>query len=89
MSSPIRSHTNSDVAHARIEDLYFGFDAGNVSLAGSGQSEPVVLVFLEVEVFTPFDQVVHFVFELVFIELLELFVVERVIIQLFQLLFEL
>jgi hypothetical protein len=89
MTSAVRSQTNRNITHPRIENLHFRFETGHFSPAGSRQSEPIVLVLFEVEIFTPLNQIVHFGFELVFGEFLELLVIEGVIVELFQLLFEL
>jgi len=80
MTSSVGSQANRNVTEGRIENLHFGFDTGHLSRAGSRQSEPIVLVLFEIEIFTPLNQIVHFVFKLVFGKVLELHIIERVIV---------
>ena len=49
---------------------------------------PVLAIFVKVEVFTPFDQVVHLVIKLLIVYLSELVVIKGVLIERFQLLLE-
>jgi hypothetical protein len=65
------------------------FLEGEVVLGRSSQSCPVLHVFIVVEVLTPLDKAVNVLFELLVINLHELLVVERILIQRFKLFLEL
>ena len=88
MTSSFGGKANGNITKSGIIDLYLRINARNICLVTRGQGEPVVLIFLKVEIFTPLDQIVNFIFELIFIQLLEFIVIERIIIKLLELLLE-
>ena len=58
-------------------------------LSGSGDHVPVLHVLVKIEVLTPFDQAVNLLLEVALIDVQEFFIVERIRVQLFELLLEL
>jgi len=57
-----------------------GIYAWNVGLIACGQSEPIILILLEVEILAPLDQIVYFTFKGFFIKLMKLFIIERIVV---------
>ena len=72
---------DSDVAQAQPINLHIVIVIRKRRFRTGGHRVPALAVLVEVEVFAPLDQVVHFVIEVLIVNILELFVIERIVVE--------
>ena len=84
----LTSQANGDVAETQSVDLHIVIIVRERWFCTSGHGVPTLTVFIEVKVFAPFDQIVHFIIEMLIIDILELFVIKWIIVERFKLLLE-
>ena len=77
----LTAQADGDVAETQSVNLHIVIVVRERWFCRCGHGVPTLTVFIEVKVFAPFDQIVHFIIEMLIIDILEFFVIKRIIVK--------
>ena len=76
----LTAQADGDVAETQSVNLHIVIVVRERWFCTRGHSVPTLTVFVEVQVFAPLDQIVDFIIKMLIIDILELFVIKRIIV---------